>query len=86
MMRERLTKTGEIAETPGGKKALVNGEGTAYLVQDSIILVWGAFDGNTVGEVSEKVATMAGKRADELREPVGEIARALREADLLVPA
>jgi hypothetical protein len=86
MMAERLTKTGEVAETPAGKKALVNCEGTAYLVQDSIILVWDAFEGNTVGEVSEKVANMAGRRADEFREPVGEIARALREAALLVPA
>ena len=85
-MPERLKKTGELAETPDGKKALVNDEGTAYLVQESIILVWDAFDGSTVGEVSEKLATIAGKQADEFREPVGEIARGLREAELLVPA
>jgi hypothetical protein len=86
MMAERLTKTGEVAETPEGNKALVNGEGTAYLVQDATILVWDAFEGNTIGEVSAKVARMAGKRADEFTEPVGEIARALRDAALLVPA
>jgi uncharacterized membrane protein YsdA (DUF1294 family) len=53
----------------------VNDEGTAYLVQESIILVWDTFDGSTVGEVSETLSNIAGKPADELREPVDEIAR-----------
>lgn len=86
MMQERLKRTGELAETPDGKKALVNDGGTAYLVQDSIILVWEAFEGSTVGEVSERLASMAGKQADELRQPVDEIARGLKDAELLVPA
>lgn len=85
MEEERLTRKGELAETPEGKKVLINEKGDAYAVSEAIIIVWANFENNTVREVAEKLAVASNRNPDEFQEPVNEIARALRAAELLMP-
>lgn len=85
MPPKKLTKVGELAETPEKKLALVNGDGVAYAVQDSVARVWDEFDGKTSNEVAEKLADEGGFKADELRGAVDLIATKLEDVGLLVP-
>lgn len=85
MALERLVKVGELAETPEGRKALVNEAGEAYLVQESTIVVWDSFDRKTVEEVTQELAIASGKNPEEFREPIQEIAKELQNVDLLSP-
>ena len=82
---QRLTKVGELAETPERRLALVNGDGVAYAVQDSVARVWDEFEGNTYQEVAEKLAREGGLDPERLREPVRLIATELEDVGLLVP-
>lgn len=82
---QKLTKVGELAETPEKKLALVNADGVAYAVQDSVVAVWNEFQGNTRQEVAERLAREGGIDADDLREPVDVIASKLEDIGLLVP-
>jgi Coenzyme PQQ synthesis protein D (PqqD) len=82
---QRLTKVGELAQTPERRLALVNGDGTAYAVQDSVARVWDEFEGNTPEEVAEKLAKAGGLDPDELQESVNVIATKLEDVGLLVP-
>jgi hypothetical protein len=85
MESKRLAKVGEIAETPDGRKALVNEEGKAYVVQESTIVVWDSFDRKTVGEVAQELAVASGRNPDEFRGPIQELARELQSVGLLAP-
>lgn len=86
MELEKLSKVGEVAETPDGRKALVNGAGKAYVVQDSILVVWDSFDRKTADEVAEELAMASERSPDEFREPIEELARELQSAGLLEPS
>lgn len=86
MEPQRLAKTGELAETPEGKKALVNEEGKAFLVQESTIIVWDSFDKKTADEVAQQLAVASGRNPEEFKEPVLELAKELQSVGLLVPA
>jgi Coenzyme PQQ synthesis protein D (PqqD) len=83
MESERLAKVGEVAETPDGKKALVNGEGKAYLVQESTVVIWDSFNEKTVGEVAQELAVASGRSPDEFRQPIQELAKELQNVGLL---
>lgn len=80
---KRLYRMGEITETPSGK-VLVNDDGVAYSANETTIAVWDSFEGNTVEEVTEELATAIVRRPEELIEEVGRIASELEKADLLV--
>ena len=86
MESERLSKVGEVAETPDGKRALVNGAGTAFLVQDSTIVVWDSFDRKTPDEVAEELAVASERDPEEFKRPIQEMARELQDAGLLEPS
>ena len=80
---ERLFKKGEVNETPSGQKVLVNEEGATYGVTDGVIAVWNSFNGNTVREVAEDVATPMNRKPDEVIAGVNELATELAKANLL---
>ena len=61
MESERLVKVGDVDVTPDGTKVLVKEEGVAYAIIDQALFVWGAFEGNTVGEVATKLAGTSGR-------------------------
>ncbi len=79
----KLTKKGWINQTPEGELLLVNENGVAYRVNESIIVVWDAFNDKTVNEVVEDIASQIDKDPEELREPIEQLAEALLEAELL---
>lgn len=85
MQAQKLAKTGELAQTPDGKKALVNEDGKAYLVQESTIIVWDSFDRKTVGEVAQALAVASGRNPDEFTKPIQELANELQSVGLLAP-
>jgi coenzyme F420-reducing hydrogenase alpha subunit len=79
----KLTKKGWINQTPEGELLLVNESGVAYRVNESIIVVWDAFNDKTVDEVVQEIASQINKDPEELREPIEQLAEALLEAELL---
>jgi len=79
----KLTKKGWINQTPEGELLLVNESGVAYRVNESIIVVWDAFNDKTVDEVVQEIASQIDKDPEELREPIEQLAEALLEAELL---
>jgi coenzyme F420-reducing hydrogenase alpha subunit len=79
----KLTKKGWINQTPEGELLLVNDSGVAYRVNESIIVVWDAFNDKTVDEVVQEIASQINKDPEELREPIEQLAEALLEAELL---
>lgn len=79
----RLTKAGELAETPDGKRALVNERGEAFLVQDSTVVIWDSFDRKTAGEVAEELAVASGRPPEEFKEPIRALAQELQKVGLL---
>jgi hypothetical protein len=85
MAEEKLFRRGQLGETPQGEKLLVNEKGMAYLVSDSVIAIWGSFEGNTVEEVVQEVAAAIGRDPSEVREPIMRIVSQLKEAELLAP-
>lgn len=85
MQAQKFAKTGELAETPDGQKALVNEEGKAYLVQESTIIVWDSFDRKTIGEVAQALAVASGRNPDEFAKPIQELANELQSVGLLAP-
>ena len=86
MLSERLGKAGELVEAPENRLALVDNSGTAYVVSQTAVIVWDAFDdGRTPSEVAETLAAEAGRSEGELKEAVQTIASQLQEAGLLVP-
>lgn len=86
MGTERLSKVGELAETQDGKKALLNGEGKAYLAQDAVIAVWDSFDGKTADEVAEELALASERNPEDFKEPIQQLARELQSVGLLEPS
>jgi hypothetical protein len=86
MESERLSKVGEVAETPDGKKALVNAAGKAYIVQDSVIVIWDSFDRKTASEVAEELAVASERAPSEFLGPVQDLAKELQSAGLLEPS
>jgi hypothetical protein len=54
--QRRLTHKGHIMETPEGELLLVNENGVAYRVNESVIAVWSLFEDKTVDEVVEEVS------------------------------
>lgn len=85
MSSEKLSRVGELAETPAKSLALINGDGVAYSVQESIVRIWDEFQGDTPEEVAERLAKEEGLNLEELRGPVSVIANKLEEVGLLVP-
>ena len=81
----RLSKVGEVAKTPEGKTALVNGQGKAYLVPDATVVIWDSFDRKTPAEVAEELAVASGRNPEEFKEPIQELARELESIGLLAP-
>ncbi|MEM1517847.1 MAG: PqqD family peptide modification chaperone [Nitrososphaerota archaeon] len=79
----KLSKKGWINQTPEGELLLVNENGVAYRVNESIIVVWDAFNDKTVDEVVVEIASQIDKDPEELREPIEQLAEALLEAELL---
>ena len=75
-----------MAETPNGGKALVNAAGTAYTVQDSVIVIWDSFDRKTADEVAEELAVASERNPAEFKGPIQELARELQSAGLLQPS
>lgn len=86
METERLSRVGELAETTDGKKALVNAAGTAYVVQDSVVVIWDSFDRKTPGEVAEELALASERSPSEFVEPISDLAKELQNAGLLEPS
>lgn len=85
MDAERLSKVGEVADTPDGRRALVNERGEAYTAQDAVIMIWDCFDGKTAEEVAEELAEASGRNPDDLKEPVQKLATELQSVGLLEP-
>lgn len=85
MPSQRLKKTGELAETPEKKLALVNGDGVAYAVHDAVARVWDEFDGKTSDEVAKKLAEEGGLSPKEIQASIDNIATKLEDVGLLVP-
>ena len=86
MEPERLSKVGEVAETQDGRKALVNTNGKAFVVQDSVIVIWDSFDRKTAKEVAEELAVASDRNPGDFVEPIQELARELQSAGLLEPS
>ena len=86
MEAQRLSKVGEVADTPDGRKALVNEAGKAYLAQDSVIVVWDSFDRKTPDEVAEELAVAAERNPEEFRGPIHALADELESVGLLEPS
>ncbi len=83
MEYKRLFKKGELTETDSGEKMLVNEEGTAYSANDAAITIWDSFEGDTVEEVAEELATAINRDPEELIESVSQVVEELEKADLL---
>lgn len=83
MESKRLFKKGEVSETPYGEKMLINEDGTAYTATNAMITIWDSFEGNTIEEVAEELATAINREPDELIESVSQVATELEKADLL---
>ena len=86
METERLSKVGEVAKTPDGRRALVNADGRAFLAQDSVIVIWDSFDRKTAKEVAEELAVASDRNPGDFVGPIQELARGLQSAGLLEPS
>jgi len=82
-MEEKLSKKGELLKTKEGDLLLVNEKGNAYIVEESIVVIWNSFQDKTVEEVIEEIAVMINRDKEEIREPIKEIVNYLKEAELL---
>ena len=83
---DRLSKVGEVTETPDGRRALLNGEGEAYLAQDAVIVIWDFFDRKTTDEVAEELAVASDRSPDVFKEPIQKVAKVLQSVGLLEPS
>ena len=83
MESKRPFKKGEATETASGETVLVNGQGTAYAATEPVLMIWDSFEGNTVEEVAEDIASAANSDPSELINGVNQVATQLEEADLL---
>ena len=81
--QRRLTHKGHIMETPEGELLLVNENGVAYRVNESVIAVWSLFEDKTVDEVVEEVSKELQIDPDEIRQAIADLAEQLIQAELL---
>ncbi|MEN3047777.1 MAG: PqqD family protein [Candidatus Caldarchaeales archaeon] len=79
----KLTKRGQLVESPEGELLLVNESGVAYLVNESVVAVWSFFEDKTVEEVVLELSNELGIEASEIRDAIKNLADQLIEAELL---
>ncbi|MCS7126843.1 MAG: PqqD family protein [Thaumarchaeota archaeon] len=79
----KLTRRGQLVESPEGELMLVNESGVAYLVNESVVAVWSFFEDKTVEEVVLELSQELAIEPSEIRDAIRNLADQLIEAELL---
>jgi len=80
---KRLSKKGIVSQTPEGDLLLVNEQGDAYKVNETVIAIWNLFEEKSVEEVVEEVASQINRDPADIRSSIEELAAKLLEAGLI---